>query len=1035
MTDHLQDQVTKSLKLVGRVLGDKFRLTACIGIGGSGAVYKADQIALGRTVAVKLLNEELSADARMIRRFHDEATSASRLNHPNCVSIIDYGQASDGLLYLAMEYVKGPTLTQLLVNENPLPVDRVIDIIMQSLAGIEEAHLAGVVHADLKADNIILDQRRAGLDVVKIVDFGIARLVTGVRDPEDRSISGTPEYMAPEVISGAVPSFASDIYAVGIIMYELLAYKTPFFAGSTTEILANHLKAMIPSLTSRREQVPKELDAIVAKALAKHPSERFASAADMRQALSLLAMRSPRTMTRSDKCLACGSASSASFKFCPECGTPRARITAPIEVPAMPPPDVLPLRFIGREAELAKLLVHMRSMAPGGSRSASSSAPPDGARNIGLLVTGLEGAGRSALVRHAYDQVGQETRVIYQIGPDPSGLAAPFYPIRSLLAAVLQLPPVSSEIELRDAVLSIGLNERDIPGIAQLFGHPTTLLELEPPVRRREMVWSTLRALERAAMMGAVTVVCEDIDRFDHPSLEILRRATEITELSLPPIVMTTTTAFSAQWPAAVPRLEVGALEASDLQRIVDSLEQAGLRGLPPVQTLFQTTRAYPGHIEHVVRYLLEGGKAEDTTTSLPDLVAARLSLQKQSTRDVLQAAAVLGVEPQLDLLRSMLPSETLEAAMADAERAGLLGHDPSGELTFTSRLVRDIVYDATPADVRRSLHAAAATAVEALSPDIALLGHHHDLAGHAKESMVLLRRAGDHAAEQLDEVGAGEFYHRALVAVRQAVQSGDDDGTAEGQFVALSVRLADVLRTRGESSLARGVLAEARDWSGSPMLVAMIDRASASIALSEGDADGAIAALRRGVGRAISTGDMNLVCELYLDLATALMRAGDADTALHELVECIDLATLGEGFTAIDGPEPFWRILRQQAQMVDNSGDAYKALRLAEAALFHAQRVRSRLGAARVQQLLAQLCDKAGLGGKAERYRLAAINEMRSLGDRRATAELLLNDTPAKSAVIVNRMEDAMQLTKEIGWAEGHERAKRKSNPPNIKS
>ena len=1020
MTDHMRDQISKSLKLVGRVLGDKFRLTACIGIGGSGAVYRADQIALGRTVAVKLLNEELSADAKMIRRFREEATNASRLNHPNCVSIIDYGQSPDGLLYLAMEYVKGPTLTQLLVNENPLAVERVIDIVMQVLAGIEEAHLSGVVHADLKADNIILDQRRAGVDVVKIVDFGIARLVTGVRDPDDRSISGTPEYMAPEVISGAPPSFASDVYAVGIILYELLAYKTPFFAGSTTEILANHLKAQIPSLTTRREQVPKELDAVVEKALAKHPQDRFASAGDMRLALAALAIKKSRTYTQSDKCPACGKPMSASFKFCPECGEARQRMSRQIEAPPPPPPDVLPLAFMGREHELQTLLAHMRSM------------PGAGGKGVGLLVTGHEGSGRSALLRHAYDQIGQETRVIYQIGPDPSGLAAPFYPIRSLLAAVLQLPPVSSEVELRDAVLSIGLNERDIPGIAQLFGHPTTLLELEPPVRRREMVWSTLRALERAAAMGAVTVVCEDIDRFDHPTLEILRRATEVTELALPPLVMTTTTAFGAQWPLSVPRLEVGALEASDLQKIVDSLEQAGIKGLPPVQTLFQTTRAFPGHVEHVVRYLVEGGKAEDTTTSLPDLIAARLSLQKKETRDLLQAAAVLGTEPNLDLLRTMLPGDGLERAMADAERAGLLGHDPSGELTFTSRLVRDIVYDATPADVRRSLHAAAAAACEQMSPDVALLGHHHDLAGHAKDAMVMLRRAGDHAAEQLDDFGAGAFYQRALVAVRQAVQSGDDDGTAEGQFVALSVRLADVLRTRGESSLARGVLAEARDWSGSPMLVAMIDRASAAIALSEGDIDGSIAALRRGVGRAISTGDMNLVCELYLDLATALMRAGDTETALHELVECIDLATLGEGFTAIDGPEPFWRILRQQAQMVDNAGDSYKALRLAEAALFHAQRVRSRLGAARVQQLLAQLCEKAGLGGKAERYRLAAINEMRSLGDRRATAELLLTDTPSKGAVVVSsRIQDAIQLTKEIGWTEGHERAKRKSQPP----
>ena len=1018
----VQDQVAKSLKLVGRVLGDKFKLTACIGIGGSGAVYKADQIALGRTVAVKILNEELSADARMISRFRGEAMSASRLNHVNCVSIIDYGQAPDGLLYLAMEYVKGPTLTQLLVNENPLDVDRVLDIIAQTLAGIDEAHLAGVVHADLKADNIILDQRRAGVDTVKIVDFGIARLVTGVvRDvAEDRSISGTPEYMAPEVISGAPPSFASDIYAVGIILYELLAERTPFFAGSTTEILTNHLKAQPTLLTVRRNNVPREVDGVMTKALAKHPTDRYTTAAEMREAITAIRARL-RNIPTTDKCVSCSASCQPLWKYCPECGTPRVRVSKTFEIPTLQTnvDAILPLPFSGRHHELDTLLAHMRR-APG--------------KNVGLLVIGNEGAGRTTLLRKAYDQIvaDQPKRLIYQIGPDPSGLAAPFYPIRSLLAAVLQLPAVSSEADLRNAVLGIGLNERDVPGIAQLFGHPTTLLELEPPVRRREMVWSALRALERAAASQPATIVCEDIDRFDHPSLEILRRATESNELSLPPIVMTAQTSFGEQWPAVVTRLEIGALDAKDLETIVRGISSQGMRGLPTVQQLFETTRAYPGHVDHVVRYLLEGGKAEDTKVSLPDLIAARLSMLAQATRDVMQAAAVLGIEPQLDLLRAMLGSETLDPALADAELHGLLGRDPGGLLTFTSKLVREIVYDATPADVRRSLHSQAAAASAKMSHDVGLLGHHHDLAGHPREAIDLLRRAGDHAADQLDESGAGQFYYRALVAVRVAVQSGEIEDGAEKQFVGLSVKLADVLRTRGETALARGILAEARDWSSAPLQVSLIDRASAAIALSEGDIDGAIAALRRGVGRAIGSGDMNLVCELYLDLSNGLLRAGDAESANRELVECIDLATLGEGFTTLDGPDQFWRVLRAQAQMVDAGGDSYRALRLAEAALFHAQRVRSRLGAARVQQLLATLCDKVGLGNKAERYRLAAITEMRSLGDRRATAELLLTDMPTPGAVVLpNRLQDAMALTKEIGWSEGHERAKRKSNPP----
>lgn len=1005
------DPVAASQKLVGRVLGDKFRLTACVGIGGSGAVYRADQIALGRTVAVKVLNEALASDSRTVKRFRDEAMAASRLNHPNTVSIIDYGQSSDGLLYLAMEYLRGPTLTQLLTSDPQISVDRALDIIAQTLSGIEEAHLAGVVHADLKSDNIILDQRRAGADIVKIVDFGIARLITAPRDGEERTVCGTPEYMAPEVISGGQPSFASDLYGIGVILYELLVRETPFFAQSTSEILTRHIKAEPRPVSKRREGVPVEVDQLLVRALAKHPRDRFTTAAQMR--IAVLALRDElRGVRKVDVCGTCGAKCAPTFKFCPECGTARQR-------PVTKPPDmtaavaaVLPLPFVGREGDIARVVEHL--------------SRPAGPRGT-LLLSGDIGSGRSRLLASAYPQVAGNNVTIYHASPDPTGLATPYYPVRSLLAAVLNLPPVCGGDELAAAVLELGLTARDTPAIAYLFGIATTLAELEPGVRRRELIQTTLRALAAAAGAGPTAIVFEDIDRYDRPSLEILRHLGE-AELTLPPALLVSEPAFAATWPLQVPRLELGGLDPRLVTKMYEQLSAANVRNLPPSQTFHDLTKAHPDHLNHLVRFVVEGGRLEESVSGISDLIAARLSLIPQATLQLLQAAAVLGMEPRRDLLQVMLPTvaeATRKTAIADA-----IAHDylasTDDTLRFTSRRVRDIVYDATPADVRRLLHHLAAEAMGKTDCEVAVLGHHRDLGGQPAAAARLLMQAGDDATALLDEASAGQFYQRALVAVRQAVTHGDDKH-AEAMFVELSVRLSEVLRLRGNAGLARGVLAEARDWSASPTTDAALDRAVAGLWMAEGDSENAMLSLRRGIGRAISSGSMAMVCELYLDLSVVLSRAGDVRGAVRELGECIDIVTLGEGIDAVRAPEPLWRILRVKAQLVNQLGDRYRALRLGEAALSHAQKAKSRLGSAKVQALLAVLCEQSGLSGKADRYRHGAIQQMRDLGDRRATSELLLTLAldPGKSATSA-QLQEAATLAGEIGWADGLERALR---------
>lgn len=1015
------DLVASSQKLVGRVLGDKFRLTACVGIGGSGAVYRADQIALGRTVAVKVLNEDLAADSRTVKRFRDEAMAASRLNHPNTVSIIDYGQSSDGLLYLAMEYLRGPTLTQLLSGEQ-VSVDRALDIIAQTLSGIEEAHLAGVVHADLKSDNIILDQRRAGADLVKIVDFGIARLVTAPRDGEERTVCGTPEYMAPEVIAGSQPSFASDLYGIGIILYELLVRETPFFAATTAEILTGHIKAAPRPVSKRRDGVPGEVDALLARSLAKHPRDRFATAAQMRTAV--LALRDElRGVRKLDTCASCGTKCAPTFKFCPECGTARAR--TPSKAPEIVAPAVaLPLPLLGRDPEISRLVEHLSGAATTGGKPAVAAA-----RRM-LLLAGELGSGRSRLLAATYPRVAQNNVTIFHASPDPTGLATPYYPIRSLLAAVLNLPPVCGGDELSAAVLELGLTTRDAPAIAYLFGTASSLGELEPGVRRREIIQTTLRALVQVAAGGPTALVFEDLDRYDPPSLEVLRHY-ESSELALPPALLVAAPPLSSSWPSSVPRLELLPISAALVGQLHEQLSTAGLRNLPSAKALLELTRAQPDHLTHLVRYAIEGGRLEESVAGLSDLIAARLALIAQPTLQVLQAAAVLGLEPRRELLAAMLPTlgeAALTSAIADAvAHELLLASDDT--LQVTSRRVRDIVYDATPADVRRSLHHFAAEALAKLGCDSAVLGHHRDRGGDPTAAVQLLLQAGDDAVSLLDDASAGVLYQRALVAVRQALTQGDDKH-AEALFVELSVRLSAVLRGRGEIALARGVLSEARDWAASPIDDATIERAAAALSMAEGEHEAALLALRRGIGRALSAGGMELVCELYLDLSVVLSRCGDVRAAVRELAECVDILTLGEGLEAERGPEAFWRVLRTKATLVSQVGDRYRALRLAEAALVHAQRVKSRLGQARVQALLATLCEQSGLSGKADRYRQGAIALMRELGDRRATAELLLLPPAEHAKPLPAQLQEAATLAAEIGWADGRDRARRSTAP-----
>ena len=283
LTDH--DESTgvagdRADPLIGVTINDRFTIVSKIGAGGMGAVYRARQLGMNRDVAVKVLLRELTENEVVLRRFHLEALAVSKLKHPNTIQIFDFGETDDGLLYIAMELLEGRPLAKVLGDEKQVSVERALHIIEQTAKSLREAHSKGIVHRDLKPDNIFLQSVGEDGDFAKVLDFGVAKVAEG--DGQQKtltkagSIFGTPKYMSPEQSRGGEIDARSDIYAMGIILYELLTGRVPFNADNPLGILIKHLQEQPPTFQQIRPDlvIPEQVELFVHRMLAKAVDQR-----------------------------------------------------------------------------------------------------------------------------------------------------------------------------------------------------------------------------------------------------------------------------------------------------------------------------------------------------------------------------------------------------------------------------------------------------------------------------------------------------------------------------------------------------------------------------------------------------------------------------------------------------------------------------------------------------------------------------------------------------------------------------------------
>ncbi|MBT8470852.1 MAG: protein kinase [Deltaproteobacteria bacterium] len=277
-----------SLPRPGDIIADRYRVVAPIGRGAMGTVYRVEHTQISKVMAIKLLHRELQEQPENVARFHREAESASRLNHPNTVHVFDFGRTKSGSLYLVMEYVDGDDLSKFLEKEGAMPFGRVAYLCAQVAGSVSDAHAAGIVHRDLKPENVVIGEGRDG-ETAKVLDFGLAKLFegnVGTQVTSSGTIVGTPYYMSPEQIHGQELDGRSDIYAMGAIMYECVVGHPPFEAPNPVGVLSKHLSEQ-PLRPSARSplSVPEEADEIIMRCLQKDPGLRYQTAEDLREDL------------------------------------------------------------------------------------------------------------------------------------------------------------------------------------------------------------------------------------------------------------------------------------------------------------------------------------------------------------------------------------------------------------------------------------------------------------------------------------------------------------------------------------------------------------------------------------------------------------------------------------------------------------------------------------------------------------------------------------------------------------------------------
>ena len=1060
-------------ELSGMVLQGKYVLRDFVEEGGMGWVYRGEHTAIGRDVAIKLMKPsgKLDGPGRTLR-FEREARSTSRLSNPHIISVLDFGRTEGGLLYLVTEFVRGVTLSEELHKTGPLPFQRVLRIFSQIFAALDEAHRRHVVHRDLKPDNIMLTQFRPGEDFVKILDFGIATIALPSTQRLTRvgEVCGTPAYMAPEQISGKQVTAQADIYACGVMLYELLTNEVPLEGASIEETLINHLRAPPPLLRERLGDdhgLPDELDRIVGRAMAINVSERYHNVSEFRDALFRSATRGSWPAVQ---CSACHRAPDSPLGFCSDhCRKgveqqeyyeemvfePPSEPVEPADPVVRPRQSSPGLKFsvadglsTGDELDLdgdpGPLAREPSPTMASGERTARLHHDEDGFRTLpegwlarddqyqqirgflergpGVLeIVGTPGTGKSTLLSEMAARARSLGRTVLATGQDPSLARRPWYAVQDLVRQSLGLPAGPLDLGLlRRRVLRAGLVASDVVPLALLLRPPGPERKVAPALLLREATGAVLRLLLGPRSSAAPCILVDDAGQLDGASLRFVRRLCLEIEGSGAKLAVASDRSLLAEGEQHT-TIYLGPLEAQEVRALLLGRLSDDSRDIPALElTLAQSSSGLLLHLDQALRHLAEGGS--DLSGPLDQLVERRLLRLPDGARLLLEALSTVGLRAPTALLQQMLggDEELREHRTLLAEGGWTLpGSGP--DLLSSHPAVLDAIRQTLSDEARRALHRKALAATNG-DPTMTHVAARHAFEARAGEaSLALQERAGDLAMGLSDpESAAMVHYRRALEVGRLELHLTDHDP----RLLEIKLKLGFALRMAGHLLAAEVVLKETLAAAEQENTL----RARILLELSRLDVvrdrhQEADRQLTEALRLAIMAGERELMVELYLELAGLLQSPDQQPRAIRELEEGILLVTSGAAIKDRPVVIGLWQLLKQLGELHQQQGRNAAALIALEQAVMQADGEGSIRARATCSLSLAQLLRNMGQAEMATQYVKQATAAFRRLGDRHNTARSLLLQAqlqPDQGGL----PREALVLAREVRWHEGARQA-----------